>query len=59
MEEKNGIMTVTLKLPIIADEKNGEMVLEESVYTYYNTGIPDIVELKMFEVLSFFNGNTE
>ena len=59
MEEKNGIMTVTLKLPIIDDEKIGEMVLEESEYTYYNTGIPDIVELKMFEVLSFFNGNTE
>lgn len=59
MEEKNGIMTVTLKLPIIADEKIGEIVLEESEYTYYNTGIPDIVELKMFEVLSFFNGNTE
>lgn len=54
MEEKNGIMTVTLKLPIIVSEKSGEIVLEESEYAYYDTGIPDIVELKMFEVLSFF-----
>lgn len=57
MEEKNGIMTVTLKLPIIVNEKCGEMVLEESEYTYYDTGIPDIVALKMFEVLAFFGVN--
>lgn len=56
MEEKNGIMTVTLKLPIIVNEKNGELVLEESEYTYYDTGIPDIVDLKLFEVISFFGG---
>lgn len=57
MEEKNGTMTVTLKLPIIVNEKTGEMVLEQSEYTYYNTGIPDIVDLKMFEVVDFFVGN--
>ena len=49
-------MTVTLKLPIIVNDKNGELVLEESEYTYYDTGIPDIVDLKLFEVLSFFGG---
>lgn len=59
MEEKNGIMTVTLKLPIIVTEKTGEMVLEQSEYAYYDTGIPDIVDLKMFEVVDFFGENLQ
>lgn len=57
MEEKKGIMTVTLKLPIILNENNSEMVLEQSEYAYYDTGIPDIVDLKMFEVVDFFGNN--
>lgn len=57
MEEKNGTMIVTLKLPIIVNEKNSELLLEQSEYAYYDTGIPDIVDLKMFEVVDFFGEN--
>ena len=57
MEETNGIMTVTLRIPIIVSEKTGELLLEQSEYTYYDTGIPDIVDLKMFEVVDFFGNN--
>ncbi len=57
MKENNGTMTVTLKLPIIVNEKNSELVLEQSEYVYYDTGIPDIVDLKMFEVVDFFGEN--
>ena len=57
MEEKSGTMTVTIKLPIIVNENNSELLLEQSEYAYYDTGIPDIVDLKMFEVVDFFGDN--
>lgn len=57
MEERNGSMIVTLKIPIIVNKNKSELVLEQSEYAYYDTGIPDIIDLKMFEVADFFGKN--
>ncbi len=57
MEEDKGIMTVTLKIPMIVKNKSSEIVFGEDFYSYYDTGIPDIIDLKMFEVIEFFSNN--
>lgn len=46
----------TVKLGIVLPEvkPNGDLTVEEGGYTYYDTGIPDIVEVKMREVAVLF-----
>lgn len=46
----------TVKLGIVLPEvkQDAETIVEEGGYSYYDTGIPDIVEVKMREVVGLF-----
>lgn len=55
--EENGKVAVGVKIPEYQAPAGSPLVLEGSGYVYYSTGIPDIVEIKMLEVVYFFGNN--
>lgn len=54
MEDDGGRVCVRLTLPSPAAELSADVALEQYSYVYYDTGVPDIVETKMREVVEFF-----
>ena len=57
MEDMNGKMAVGVRIPEYIAPSGEPVKFESGGYVFYNTGIPDIVELKMLEVVNFFNIN--
>lgn len=56
LHEENGQFTAVIELPLVDETtlKNMTPQLSSSGYVYYKTDIPDIVELKMREVIDLF-----
>lgn len=54
MSDENGRVVVTLTFPAAASVSGAEVRLEAPAFSFYDTGIPDITELKMREVVDFF-----
>lgn len=46
--------TVTVGIVLPEIKQTDDLNIEEGGYSYYDTGIPDIVEVKMREVIGFF-----
>lgn len=56
LREANGKFIALIELPLVDEKtlKNMTPQLSSSGYVYYKTNIPDIVELKMLEVINLF-----
>ena len=56
LNEQDGQYTTLIELPLIGNDypTSGEARLSSGGYDYYQTAIPDIVELKMREVINLF-----
>lgn len=53
MTEENGMVNVTILLRF-AEETNDKLVISSSIFEYYQTEIPDILDLQMEEVNEIF-----
>lgn len=56
LREENGIFTAIIELPLVseAELRNGGHQLASGGYVHFNTGIPEILRLKMLEVVHLF-----
>lgn len=54
ISDENGKKRVKLTLPCVSEDFGSEVRLENSMFTNYKTGIPDMLEMKMREVVEFF-----
>lgn len=56
LSEANGQFTATIELPLVGEEtlKRMQQQFSSSEFIFYDTGIPDIVDLKMLEVVGLF-----
>lgn len=57
LSEENGTFTALIELPLLSETvlRNMGHQLSSGGYEYYKTGIPDIVELKMLEIISLLD----
>lgn len=53
LDDSTGVVKLGILIPADVYE-NGKLRVEEGGYSYYDTGIPDIIDVKMREVLNFF-----
>lgn len=56
LHEENGIFTALIELPLVSEAvlRNMGYQLSSSGYVHLKTGIPDMVELKMLEIVNLF-----
>lgn len=56
LREENGTFTALIEMPLVSEAvlRNRGHQLSSGGYKYYKTGIPDIVELKMLEIVGLF-----
>lgn len=54
LDEVNGQAVALMKIPAIKALRNETIFFECEEYTYYDTGIPDFLELQMREVVDLF-----
>lgn len=54
MEDKNNKVILEIKIPQYIPHFTGELSLESPGRSYFKTGIPDLVEIKMNDVVNFF-----
>lgn len=56
LREENGIFTALIELPLVSEAlvRNNGYQLSSSGYVHYSAGIPEILELKMLEVVHLF-----
>ncbi len=54
MEDKDGKVVLEIKIPQYIPHQTGECLLESPGRVIYKTGIPDLVDIKMNEVVNFF-----
>lgn len=54
MNESRGKVCVGVKIPVLEVDDDITLRLESGGYSYYDTGVPDIVKVKMLEVVDFF-----
>lgn len=54
MEDKDNKVVLEIKIPQYIPYHDDKLILESPGRTYYKTGIPDLVEVKMNDVINFF-----
>lgn len=54
MEEMNGKVIIELKIPQYIPEEPTELILESPGRNHYKTGVPDLIDVKMNDVINFF-----
>ncbi len=59
MNDENGRVVVTLTLPAAPAEYGSEIRLNSPSFTDYSTGVPELAEIMMREVVQFFGEKSE
>ena len=54
MTDNGGRVTVSVKLPAAPEALGSELHLRQPAYSGYDSGVPDILDIKMREILAFF-----
>ncbi len=58
LENVDGKVITLLKIPELKTYENNTLFFECDEYTYFETGIPDFLQLKIGEVIELFSDNT-